>query len=68
MEKTELKTIAVFTLWYSALMLFNHHLMFRLGWNFIQTFAASLSVVFLSAYVVGKIMDYRRKKQDKEIL
>jgi hypothetical protein len=68
MEKTELKTIGLFTIWYSALMLFNYHLLFGLGWSFIQTLTASLSVVFLSAYVVGKIMDYIRKKQDKEIL
>jgi hypothetical protein len=68
MEKTELKTIALFTLWYSALMLFNYNLLFNYGWNFIQTLAASLSVVFLSAYVVSKIIEYKRNKDIKDIL
>jgi hypothetical protein len=68
MEKTEIKTIILFTLWYSSLLLFNNHLLVNLSWSFTQTLIASLSVVFLSAYVVGKIMDYFRKKDNKNIL
>lgn len=68
MEKTEIKTIILFTLWYSSLLLFNNHLLVNLNWSFTQTLIASLSVVFLSAYVVGKIMDYFRKKDNKNIL